>query len=382
MEVRMRRGSLNVSLLALVALTAILGALGATGASAAPSFSVVSTTTTPDPVAPGATATITTSVKNSGSLATGIIVDMEVFNSAGNRVFQQYIPGNSFGTGETKAFQWFWSSPSNQAAGTYTVKIGVFTDHWVTLLLWNNSADTFTVGASTPGVAFAIGNISASPTHIQRGGTLSVTAAVTNTGTSAASGINVLLSLTDPLGNDFPGNQVIVENQSFAAGQTRTLTFQWTAGANATQGAYTVGIGAFNKNWSTLYAWKNSGSAFTVGTANTLTFSIGATSVSPNQVARGGVATVTTHVTNTSSHAAANIVVLCEINTADGSKNITSQYVTGLSFSPGQNRSFGFAFPIPGNMAPGTYTIDIGVFNNDWSTMYKWGFIVATFTVQ
>src|SRR6185503_12648196 len=113
-------------------------------------------------------------------LATGNIVDMEVFNSAGNRVFQQYIPGNSFGTGETKAFQWFWSSPSNQAAGTYTVKIGVFTDHWVTLLLWNNSADTFTVGASTPGVAFAIGNISASPTHIQRGGTLSVTAAVTN----------------------------------------------------------------------------------------------------------------------------------------------------------------------------------------------------------
>jgi hypothetical protein len=382
MEVRMRRGSLSRSLFALVALTAVLGALGATGASAAPSFSVVSTTTSPDPVAPGATATITTSVKNSGSLATGIIVDMEVFNSANNRVFQQYIPGNSFGTGETKAFQWFWSTPANQGAGTYTVKIGVFTDHWVTLLLWNNSADTFTVGTSTQGVAFSIGNISASPHNIARGGTVSVTAAVTNTGTAAASGINVLLHLTDPLGNDFPNNQVVIGNQSFAAGQTRTLTFQWTAPANAVQGDYLVGIGAFNANWSTLYAWKNSGSAFTVGTANNPTFSIGATSVSPSSVARGGVATVTTHVTNTSSNPAANIVVLCEINTADGSKNVTSQYVTDLSFSPGQTRSFGFAFTIPSTMAPGTYTIDIGVFNGDWSKMYKWGFIVATFTVQ
>ena len=99
-------------------------------------------------------------------------------------------------------------------------------------------------------------------------------------------------------------------------------------------------------------------------------------------MARGGVATVTTHVTNTSSNPAANIVVLCEINTADGSKNVTSQYVTDLAFSPGQSRSFGFAFTIPASMAPGTYTIDIGVFNADWSKMYKWGFIVATFTVQ
>lgn len=378
----MRRGSLRTSLLVLTALTIVLGALGATGASAAPSFSVVSTTTSPDPITPGATTTITTSVKNSGSLASGIIVDMEVFNSAGTRVFQQYTPGNNFGSGESKTFQWFWSTPANQAAGTYTVKIGVFTDHWVTLLLWNNSADTFSVGQSTPGIAFAIGNISASPTAIQRGGTLSVTAAVTNTGTSAASGINVLMSLTNPLGNDFPGNQVIIENQSFAAGQTRTLTFQWTAGTNAAMGAYTVGIGAFNANWSTLYVWKNAGSAFTVGTANNLAFAIGATSVSPTSVARGATATVTTHVTNTSSHAAANIIVLCEINTADGSRNITSQYVTGLSFSPGQNRALGYAFTIPTNLAPGTYTIDIGVFNHDWSTMYKWGFIVATFTVQ
>jgi uncharacterized membrane protein len=382
MEVRMQRGPRGRSLLVLVALIAVLGALGAPSATAAPSFSVVSTSTSPDPVTPGATATITTSVRNSGSLASGVIVDMEVFNSSGGKVFQQYIPGNNFGTGETKTFQWFWSTPSNQAAGTYTVKIAVFSDHWVTILLWNNSADTFTVAPATPGVAFAIGHISVSPGTIQRGGTVSVSAPVTNTGTSAASGINVLLHLTNPLGNDFPGNQVIIENQSFAAGQTRTLTFQWRASDTAAQGRYSIGIGAFSGNWNTLYAWENSGSAFTVGTVNNPTFAVGTTSVSPNPVARGAVATVTTHVRNTSTRAAANVIVLCEINTADGNENITSQYVTGLSFSPGQNRALGFAFTIPGNLAPGTYSIDIGVFNGDWSTMYRWGFIVTTFTVR
>jgi hypothetical protein len=78
--------------LVLLVLVAAVSGVGATGADAAPSFSVVSTSTTPDPTKPGSTATITTSVKNSGDLASGIIVDMEIFNSGGSKVFQQYTP--------------------------------------------------------------------------------------------------------------------------------------------------------------------------------------------------------------------------------------------------------------------------------------------------
>jgi hypothetical protein len=89
----------------------------------------------------------------------------------------------------------------------------------------------------------------------------------------------------------------------------------------------------------------------------------------PDPVGRGHTATVTTHVKNTSSNAAANIIVLCEINTADGNTN-TSQYVTGLTFNPNQNRTLSFAFQLPVNLTPGTYSIDVGVFDGDWSTMY------------
>jgi hypothetical protein len=368
------------SLLTIVLALGAVGALWASGADAAPSFSVVSTSTTPDPTTPGSTATITTSIKNSGDLASGVIVDMEIYNSGNVQVFQQYVPGNTFATGESKTFQWAWTTPANQAAGTYTVKIGIFSDHWASLLLWNNSADTFAIGSSGPGVAFSIGTITASPTSVQRGGNVSVTASVRNTGTSPASGIHVLLHLADPFGNDFPDNQIIVSDQNVAAGQTRTFTFQWHVPTNATQGFYTVGIGIFDANWTQLYAWKNSDSAFKVGSTGTPTFAVGATSVSPNPVGRGQTVTVTTNFKNTSSVAAANMIVLCEINNDRDDANITSQYVTGLSYSPGQNHTLSFAFQV--NFPPGTYTIDVGIFNGDWSKMYTWGYLVATFTVR
>src|SRR5262245_20597632 len=250
----MQRAS-RKSLLALILLVGAFGALWPVAVDAAPSFSIVSTSTT-DPTTPGSTATITTSVKNNGTLASGIIVDVEIFNSGGTKVFQNYVPGNTFATGETKRFDFFWTTAANQPAGPYTVKVGIFTDHWTSLLLWNNSADTFMVAASSPGVAFSIGNITANPTSFAAGGSVSVTAVVTNTGSSGASGINVLLHLADPFGNDFANNQIIIENQNFGAGQTRTFTFQWTSPGNATHGAYTASIGAFNASWSQLYAWK------------------------------------------------------------------------------------------------------------------------------
>jgi hypothetical protein len=362
----------------------LLGALLAVPAGAAPSFSVSSASVNPNPVAPGATATITIGVHNSGSLASGIIVDMEVYNSSNQKVFQQYTPGQTFGTGETRTYDYFWTVPANQPSGTYTVKVGVFSTGWGTLYMWNNSATTFSVGSGSGlPVAFSIGNITPSPLNIQRGGTVTISAPVTNTGQGTASGIIVMLYLRDPLGNEFPGNQQQVENQSFGPGQTRTYSFQWTAPGNATEGAYSVSFGVFSGDWSTMYAWKNGDTPFTVGTGTEPTFSVGTTSVSPTTVARGQSVTVTTHVKDTSSQPASNIIILVEINDDVGCQcNIKTQYLSGQSFSAGQTRAFSFVFQIPADLPPGRYTIDVGVFKGDWSKMYVWGFEVAAFQVQ
>jgi hypothetical protein len=348
---------------------------------AAPSFSVTAASVTPNPVRPGTTATITIGVKNSGSLASGIIVDMEVYDSANRKVFQQYIPGQTFGTGETKAYDWFWTVPTAQPEGTYVVKVGVFADHWTALYMWNNGATTFAVqtGPSLP-VAFDVSGIRATPTSISRGGTVGITATVTNTGQGQASGIIIMLYLRDPLGNEFPGNQQYITNQSFAPGQARTLSFQWTAPAGAVQGVYSASIGVFDASWSQMYVWETNDSAFSVGTATEPTFAVGTTTVTPNPVARGQSFTITTTITNTSQVPAASIIVLAEYN--DPTRNISQQYVDGLTFAAGQRRSISFVFTVPANLPPGQYTVDIGVFNGSWSKMYVWGYKKATFTIQ
>ncbi len=378
-----RRGAVVL----LPSLLALLGAglllLAPPPVQAAPSFAVTAASVSPSPVPPGGTATITIAVKNSGSAASGINVDIEVYDSSNRLVFQRITDGQSFGTGESRTYQPAWAIPANEPTGVHTVKVGVFSSSWA-LLMWNNSATTVSVqsGPVLP-VDFSVGTIAASPFRLNRGGTVTISAPVTSTGQGSASGIIVMLFLRDPLGNAFPGNQQVVTNQSFAPGQTRTYSFQWTAPSNAVQGTYSAAIGVFSGDWSTLYDWRQNDGAFAVGSSTQPTFAVGATSVSPATVARGQSFTVTTHVTNTSQVSASNIIVLGEYNDDVGCQcNIGSQPVEGLTFSPGQTRSISFTFTVPANLPPGRYTIDVGVFNGDWSTMYVWGYEVAAFDVR
>jgi hypothetical protein len=384
-EVSMKRPSRPLTVL--VVLFALMGMLPVVPASAAPSFSVGATSASPNPVTPGATTTITTSVTNTGTTAaSGIIIDMEIYDAAGNKVNQgtqsgqQYTPGQSFAPGETKAYQWFWTVPANQGFGTYTIKIGVFADHWSQLYTWNNNAGTVTIQQGGAVVAFSVGTIAASPTAFAPGQATTITAQVTNTGTATASGINVLLELRDPLGNAFAGNQQGMGGQTFAPGEMKTYSFRWTSATSSAQGTYSASIGVFNLNWSTLYAWKTNSQVFTVGTAAQPTFSIGATTASPASVRQGQSVSITTNVTNTSTNPAANITIDVEIKNSAGTK-ILQQYVQGQTFSAGQARQFVYVFTIPSTMAAGTYYVDVAVFNGTWTTLYTYGYHKASFTV-
>jgi hypothetical protein len=354
---------------------------------AAPSFSIGATSASPNPVNRGATTAITTSVTNTGTAASGIIIDMEIYDAAGVKVNQgtpsgqQYTPGQSFAAGETKTYQWFWTVPSSQAPGAYTVKLGVFADHWSQLYLWNNNAMTLNIQQGGAVVAFSIGSVTANPVSFAPGGTTTITAQVTNTGNAAATGINVLFELRDPLGNMFPGNQLGMGGQSFGPGETKTYSFAWQSSASSAQGTYSAALGVFNQAWSTLYVWKTNEQAFTVGTAAQPTFAVGTTTVSPAAVARGQSLSVTTDVSNTSPNAAANINVDVEIKNAAGTL-VLQQYAQGQVFSANQTRQYVFIFQIPASLPPGTYFVDVAVFNGSWSTLYVYSWHEASFTVN
>jgi hypothetical protein len=58
--------------------------------------------------------------------------------------------------------------------------------------------------------------------------------------------------------------QQAFDNQSFAAGQTKSYTAQWAIPANAATGRYTVKVGVFSPGWGTFYNWNPDAGTITV----------------------------------------------------------------------------------------------------------------------
>lgn len=61
-------------------------------------------------------------------------------------------------------------------------------------------------------------------------------------------------------------HQQVYDNQSFAAGQTRTYQPNWTVPTNAAVGQYTVKVGIFRPGWGAMSHWNNQAATFTVTT--------------------------------------------------------------------------------------------------------------------
>jgi hypothetical protein len=354
--------------------------LGPAVADAAPSYTIDAASVSPNPVHPGVTAAITASVTNGGSLATGIIVDMEIRDGSNNLVDQQYLLGQSFGAGETKALQWSWLVPANQGFGDLTVKIGVFADHWSQLYAWNNHAATVTIQQGSVLLAFHVAEITASPSPVPPGGGATITARVTNLAPRAASGIHVLLELRDPQGNVVPGSQQTADDQAFAGNETKTYTFNWTVPQAAATGTYGASIGVFDASWGTLYVWKTSDEALTVGPASPPVFRTSATTATPGSVARGGTLSVSTTVTDASTQPAAGVIVDVEVKNAAGDVAL-QQWVEGQVFSAGEARTLVFVFQVPPSLPAGTYFVDVAVFSKGWATMYVYEWHAASFSV-
>jgi hypothetical protein len=113
-----------------------------TRAPAQPAFTS-SASASPQGVARGTSVAMTVSVNS--TTATNTLIDLEVYDGAGVKVFQQWWDGQSFAAGQTRTYSTTWSVPGSARTGTYTLKIGVFAPGWGTLYHWNNNAATFSV---------------------------------------------------------------------------------------------------------------------------------------------------------------------------------------------------------------------------------------------
>lgn len=223
------------------------------GGACTPSIAFGAGSASPSTAIAGSSVTLSTTF--TASCSTKALVDFEVYNGAGQKVWQS-AQDNQTLTGQRQTFSTKWSVPSGQAAGSYTLKIGIFGPGWTNGTYgWDNSAATVPVQAAvakcggSPAITFTGG--SASPASATRGSadTLKVTLKA-SCSTGALVDFEIYNSAGQKVWQTWQDNQMLM-------GTTQTFTASWPVPSGEATGKYTVKVGVFSAGWGTFYGWDN-----------------------------------------------------------------------------------------------------------------------------
>jgi hypothetical protein len=196
----------------------------------------------------GSPENITSTVVNNGNGAeNATIIDTEVYDSTGAQVFQNFTPNENYTKGQSKSYQTSWTPT---VAGTYTVKVGVFTSDWSQNYVWNATASSFII-SSPMSVTGQVAGTSATATAATTTPNTStpITATVTNNGTAISNAI-IDVEVYDASGNRVSQN--FTQNQSFSVNDSKQYSFASTPSA---AGTYRIAVGVFSNDWSHNYVW-------------------------------------------------------------------------------------------------------------------------------
>ena len=128
-----------------------------------------------------------------------------------------------------------------------------------TMQQWLLSPPVAGGGSSSPIFTISGGS---TPASVSAGQSVTLTAAVTDSG-AAASNANVDVEVYNAAGAQV--YQKTYSGQNFSAGQAQNFSSNWTP---LTSGPYTLKIGIFSGDWSTLYTWNNGVTTIQVGSGS------------------------------------------------------------------------------------------------------------------
>jgi endoglucanase len=111
----------------------------------------------PQSATTGHTAQIGFDVRDTVGTVSNVIIELEVDNASGAKVFQQSFTGQNFATGQTQSHSVLWT-PS--IGGTYKVDVGVFSADLSKQYYWGSDAATFTVAGQNPPLGFYVDPVS------------------------------------------------------------------------------------------------------------------------------------------------------------------------------------------------------------------------------
>ena len=95
----------------------------------------------------GDSVAVTVSVKSNATRTA--LIDVEIYDRSGRKVFQKYWDNRSLAAGRTREFTTRWAT-AGRAAGPYTVRVGVFGTGWTSLIHWNDQAGSVTLTTVVP----------------------------------------------------------------------------------------------------------------------------------------------------------------------------------------------------------------------------------------
>lgn len=244
---------------------------------------------------------------------------------------------------------------------------------------WHGSAPTPTpdpdpTPSPNPTPAAFSGNASVTPASTGVNQTVSIAANFTNNGGSIA---NAIIDIEIYDSSNGQVMQRFYDNQSFSTGQTRSYAVNWTP---TTAGTFAVRIGAFNGNWTQNYFWDHNAATIAVSTGTTpppTGTMNGSATLNPPSGKVGETERITATIHN-GAPTVTNAIVDIEVYNASN-QQMMQKFYENQTLTQGQSAQYSADWT---PSQTGTYTVRIGVFNNNWTHNYFWNHEAGTVSIS
>ncbi len=298
-------------------------------------------------------------IKNTSTSAGSSLVDIEIYNQQGQKVFQQYYENQGFTANESKNYNVTYTPTTT---GTYTVKVGVFGSGWNPNYIWDDKAVEFNVTNQIVAPLKFTSTTTVPTTTPTLNQPVQVNNVIKNTSTSAGS------SLVDIEIYNQQGQKVFqqyYENQGFTANESKNYNVTYTP---TTTGTYTVKVGVFGSGWNPNYIWDDKAVEFNVTNQIVAPLKFTSTTTVPTTTPTLNQPVQVNNVIKNTSTSAGSSLVDIEIYNQQGQK-VFQQYYENQGFTANESKNYNVTYT---PTTTGTYTVKVGVFGSGWNPNYIW----------
>ncbi|HYE60198.1 MAG TPA: hypothetical protein VEA18_03375 [Candidatus Kapabacteria bacterium] len=198
-------------------------------------------------------------VKNTGGSTTGVLVDIEMYDSAGQKVYQRVY--NKVYLRAGSSFEYQLGNPYYLKPGNYYYSVGIFGVDWNGLQRWYHSVQTYTKpekNQQQPATAVLSVTTTIANGTVTAGQANALTATVhsANASSKVLIDLEVFNNAGQKVAQKFVDNVTINANGSYTVDMTTPTTL--------TPGQYRFSVGLFNPGWAGMIKWHNDGGTFQV----------------------------------------------------------------------------------------------------------------------